>query len=156
MTGNAKRIGRLLLLGAVLVPLAAAAQAGPGFGGGDCPGCPRAGARGARAFDPGAVTTVHGKIVDVQRVARGRHEGVHLTIAAGSERLEVVLGPDFYVDRQALKLANGDEVDVTGARTTLAGQPAIIAQDVRRGGEVLALRDANGVPLWRGQGMGRR
>jgi len=31
----------------------------------------------------------------------------------------------------------------------------IIAQEVRRGDQVLALRDANGVPLWRGQGMGR-
>jgi hypothetical protein len=113
------------------------------------------GGPGARPFDSKAVTTIQGEIADIQRLARGRgHQGIHLTGAMGSEELAVRLGPDFYVDGQALKLAKGDQVEVKASRTTFDGQP-IIAQEVRRGAEVLALRDANGVALWRGQGRGR-
>jgi hypothetical protein len=146
---DAKKVGRIVLLGALLAPLAAAAQGGRGFGGGDRPGCGRTGQ------DPSAVTSVQGEVVDVERIDGRRHQGVHLTLDTGSERLEVALGPDFYVDAQALKVAKGDRIEVTGARTSIGGQPAIVAQEVRRGGEVLALRDASGVPLWRGRGMGR-
>ncbi len=162
MRNDRKKLGWIILVGALIMPLAVAAQATPGPGAGNCPGCKgmggpgMMGGHGARAFDPKAVTTIQGEILEVQRIARGRHEGVHLTIAMGSEKIPVLLGPDFYVDAQTLKLAKGDQVEVKGARTTLGGQPAIIAQEVRRGDQVLALRDANGVPLWRGQGTGRR
>jgi hypothetical protein len=115
------------------------------------------GGPGARAFDPKAVTTVQGEIKDIQRFAGRRgHEGIHLIVAMGSENLAVRLGPGFYVDAQALKLAKGDLVEVKGSRITVDGQPIIIAQEVRRGDQVLALRDANGIPLWRGQGRGRQ
>lgn len=156
MSANGKSLGWLVLLGALLVPLAVAAQAGPGPGPGSCPGRGGFGGPGARVFDPAAVTTIRGEVVDVQRLARGRREGVHLIVAMGSEKLAVRLGPAFYVDGQAVQLAKGDEVEVKGARTTFDGQPVIIAQEVRRGDQVLALRDASGVPMWRGQGMGRR
>ncbi|HEX9051997.1 MAG TPA: hypothetical protein VF841_15815 [Anaeromyxobacter sp.] len=156
------KLSGIILAGALAVPVAVVAQANLGPGPGSCPGCGRMGgpgrmgARGGRAFDPKAVTTIQGQVVDVQRTARGRHQGVHLTVAMGSENLAVLLGPDFYVDAQPLKLAKGDQVEVKGARTTFGGQPVIIAQEVRRGDQVLALRDADGVPLWRGQGMGAR
>jgi hypothetical protein len=157
MRANRRNLGWLVLLGALLMPLAAMAQGGPGPGSGNCPGCGRMGGHGARAFDPKAVTTIQGEITDIQRIAgRHGHEGIHLTVAMGSEKLAVHLGPDFYVDGQALKLATGDKVEVKGSRTSFDGQPVIIAQEVRRGDQVLALRDANGVPLWRGQGRGRQ
>lgn len=147
----------LVLLGALLAPLAVAAQGGPGPGGMmDGPGG-MMGRPGARAFDPSTVTTIQGRIAAIERVDRGhRHQGVHLAVTTGSETLPVLLGPDFYVDAQPVKLAAGDEIEVKGSRLTLRGRAAILAQEVRRGGEVLALRDANGVPLWRGQGMRRR
>lgn len=127
---------------ALAAPLVAAAQMGPGRG---------------RIYDPGTVTTVQGQILDIQRVAgpRGR-EGVHLTLAAGSEHLDVHLGPAFYVDRQDLKLAKGDQVEVKGSRVTMRGKPALIAQEVRREGKVLALRDEAGIPLWSRARAGRR
>ncbi len=157
MRVNGRSLGWLVLLGALIVPLVAVAQGGPGAGPGTCPGRGKMGGPGARAFDPKAVTTIQGEITDIQRIAgRHGHEGIHLTVAMGSEKLAVHLGPDFYVDGQALKLAKGDKVEVKGSRTTLDGQPVMIAQEVRRGDQVLALRDANGMPLWRGQGRGRQ
>ncbi|HYQ80721.1 MAG TPA: hypothetical protein VEP68_04420, partial [Anaeromyxobacteraceae bacterium] len=149
-----RNLGWLLVAGALAAPLAAAAQAGPGPGA--CAGQGKMGRSGAGRFDPATATTVQGRIVDVQRIDRGRrHQGVHLSLAVGSETLPVLLGPDFYVDAQATKLAAGDDVEVKGSRATFGGKPALVAQEVRRGGEVLALRDADGVPLWRGQGGGR-
>jgi hypothetical protein len=157
MKVSGRNLGWLVLLGALLAPLAAVAQGGPGPGSGSCPGCGKMGGPGGRAFDPKTVTTVQGEIIDVERVAGRRgHVGVHLTVAMGSENLAVHLGPDFYVDGQALKLAKGDKVEVKGSRIAFGGQPVIVAQEVRRGDQVLALRDANGVPLWRGQGRGGR
>jgi hypothetical protein len=102
------------------------------------------------------VTTIQGRVVEVERLARGRHEGIHLTVAMGAETIAVRLGPAFYVDAQPVQLAKGDTVEVKGARTAVQGEQVILAQEVRRGSDVLALRDADGVPLWRGQGMGRR
>jgi len=157
MRVNGRNLGWLVLIGALLVPLAAVAQGGPGPGPGGSPGCGKMGGPGARAFDPKAVTTIQGEILDIQRFAGRRgHVGIHLTVAMGSEKLAVRLGPNFYVDGQALQLAKGDQVEVKGSRTAFEGQPVMIAQEVRRGEQVLALRDANGMPLWRGQGRGRR
>jgi hypothetical protein len=164
MKNDRMKLGWIMLVGALAVPLVVAAQPSAGPGPGSCPGCGRMGGPGsgmmggpgARAFDPKAVTTIQAKVVEVQRIARGRHEGIHLAVAMGSENVAVHLGPDFYVDAQPLKLAKGDQIEVKGARTTFDGQPVIIAQEVRRGDQVLALRDANGLPLWRGQGSGQR
>jgi hypothetical protein len=91
------------------------------------------------------MTTFQGDIVDVQRVAKGHHQGVHLTVAMGSEPVTVHLGPDFYVDGQPLKLTKGDKVEVKGARTTVNGQAVVLALEVRRGDRVLALRDPGGL-----------
>jgi hypothetical protein len=134
-------------------PLAAVSRpAGGGAGGGY-----GRGARGARNFDPGTVTTVQGEVLDVERIPRGRRgEGVHLVLAAGSEKLAVHLGPAFFVDEQSLKLAKGDRIEVKGSRVVMGGAPALIAQEIKRGGESMVLRDADGVPLWSGaRGRGR-
>ncbi len=149
--------GWLGLAVALAVPVAVTAQgsaSGPGPGCPDCPGRRGAGpGRAGRMFDPSTVTTIQGEIADVQRIERGRrHAGVHLVVAMGSDPIAVHLGPDFYLDGQALKLAKGDRIEVKGSRVTFGGKPAIIAQEVRRDGQVLALRDETGVPLWRGSG----
>ncbi len=139
-TNRTRRLGLVL---ALLAPLAAVAQGGPPPGAG--------GARHGGMYDPSTVTTIHGQIADVQRITRHGRSGVHLLVATGSETIPVRLGPDFYVDLPGLQLSKGDEVDVTGSRIAYDGHSVVIAQQVRKGDQVLALRDANGVPLWRGQ-----
>ena len=44
----------------------------------------------------------------------------------------------------------GDLVVVKGSRVTFAGNPAIIAAEVKKGDAVLKLRDENGFPAWAG------
>lgn len=146
----------VLAAGIAAAPLASSAQEqDPGLD--PCPNC-GPGARGGpmharprgegRMFDPSTVTTVQGAIESLQTRGGRRARGVHLTLAAGSEKLQVVVGPTFYLDQQPVKLAQGDTVEVKGSRTTWGGQPVLIAQEIRKGDQVLTLRDADGIPLW--------
>jgi hypothetical protein len=41
-------------------------------------------------------------------------------------------------------------IEVKGSRVTFEGKPALIAAEVRKGDEVLKLRDEAGMPLWSG------
>ena len=82
--------------------------------------------------------------------------GVHFTLKTEKETIPVHLGPSWYMEEQAVSFAPGDKVEVTGSRITYQGQPTIIAAEVKKGGQVLKLRDAAGVPVWAGAGPGGR
>lgn len=110
--------------------------------------------------DPGAVEALYGEVVSVERVApagrkmgammRRTRYGIHTAVKTGKETIPVHLGPAWYIENQAVKLAPGDKVQVKGSRITYAGKPALVAAQVRRGSEVLTLRDATGFPAWVG------
>jgi hypothetical protein len=140
----AEMIGAItvLVLGSV-----AGAQPGPGAGRGG-PG-PHGG-----MYDPSTVETVAGEVVGVERGAvPGGGGGVHLVLRTDKETISVRLGPASYVDRQALKIASGDRIEVKGSRVTIDGQAAIVAAEVRKGEQKLLLRHDGGIPYWSG---GRR
>ena len=152
MKSLSKKIAWLAAAAALAIPAAALAQAAdPGACPGGCMQGPGRGPgmrHGAHMWDPKAVTTVQGEIVSVDVNQGRRHQGVHLTLAVGSEKLPVVVGPSFYLDQQSVKLAQGDRVEVKGSRITRGDQAVLVAQEIRKGGEVLTLRDADGIPLW--------
>lgn len=108
-------------------------------------------------YDPQTVETVSGEVVSVDTVAygRGSYRGVHLMLSTPKGELSVHLGPSWFVDRQSIKIAPHDRIEVTGSRVTYGGKPALIAAEVRKGDESLRLRTAGGLPLWRGSGRGR-
>lgn len=143
-----KRVLEALLFATMFLASPALAQArGPGG---------RGGGPGQRMFDPATVTTVSGTVSAVERLARGRHDGVHLTLTTSDGFISVHLGPDSYLDRQPVQVAKGDRIEVTGSKVMVQGKPALIAQTVKKGDAVLTLRDAAGVPAWAGQGRGSR
>jgi hypothetical protein len=134
----------VLLALLVAVPALVLAQGGPPPGKG--PGA-------MRLYDPSTVVTLTGTVVGEKRVDRGMgHSGVHLVVKTAEGEIPVHLGPDFWVDQQAVKFAKGDEVTVKGSKISFEGKPAIIAESVTRGASTLVLRDAKGVPAWSGQG----
>ncbi len=108
-------------------------------------------------YDPQTVATVSGEVISIDRVAygRGRYYGVHLVLKTAAGELSVHLGPSWFVDRQTLKIAPHDAIEVTGSQVTYDGKPALIAAEVKKGNERLRLRTADGFPLWRGSGMRR-
>jgi len=149
-----RRIGHIVsfLAGAGLLGTSITlAQPGPGGGAG----------RGAagRMYDPATVETVSGVVERVEQVegkAGDRGHGIHLLLKTDEEEIPVLLGPDWYIEKQPLAFAPQDHVEVRGSRIPYEGKPAIVAAEVKKGARVLKLRDASGVPLWRGQGRGAR
>lgn len=137
-----KKLGLLALF--VVAPALSLAQGGPPPGRG--PGA-------MRMFDPATVVTVTGTVLGESRIDGGMgHSGVRLSVNTSDGEIPVHLGPDFWLDKQTVKFAKGDEVTVKGSRITFDGKPAIIAESVAKGASTLVLRDAKGVPVWSGQG----
>lgn len=119
-----------------LLLAAAAVVAQPGMG----PG---------RNYDASKEQTVSGKVTAVQRIAHGgRSEGIHLSLQTAGGQVVVLLGPAHFIDKASLKINQGDEITVTGARQ----DAMLIAREVKKGSDTLQLRTAAGLPLWgRGQ-----
>jgi hypothetical protein len=81
---------------------------------------------------------------------RGMSRGLHLTLKTEKETISVHLGPEWYLEKQDLKIEPKDRIEVKGSRITFNGKTAIIAREVKRGSDVLKLRDEAGFPVWAG------
>ena len=93
-----------------------------------------------------------GEVVSVGHFTpmRGMHHGVHMMVKTDKETVSVHLGPVWYIENQDVKIEPKERVEVKGSRIDLAGEQAIIASEVRKGDQVLKLRDEDGFPAWSG------
>lgn len=115
------------------------------------------GGGGAR-YNPATVVTVSGTVAAVNRSTPKRanvQPNVRLTLQTPQGPINVQLGPAAYVEQQPVWIAPGDLVEVTGSQVTKGRRSRIIAGQVRKGNQVLQLRDETGRPLWRGMRRGR-
>jgi hypothetical protein len=102
-----------------------------------------------RMYNTNTVETIKGEVISVDKFSRGGvNFGVHLLLITSTETISVHLGPSWYLDNQKPRIVAKDNVEVTGSRITFDGKPAIIASEVKKGDQVLKLRNANGFPLW--------
>jgi len=116
-------------------------------GGGWGPGTPY-----ARLYDLQTAETVTGVVVSIDKITpwKGMSYGIHLVLKTDKETIPVHLGPAWYIENQDVKIVPKDKIEVKGSRITFDGKPALIAAEVKKWGEVLVLRDANGFPVWSG------
>ena len=150
-------VGAIAVLAAGLLPLLAAGQGMSHHGAGHC-ACPHCaglavpGAGAGRQYDPDTVMTLRGTLTDVAVVSRrsGRDGGVHVVLQNGEATHEAVLGPSWFLEREGLKLAKGDSVEVTGSLVDADGTDVLIAALLKKGGQTVRLRDEQGVPAWAG------
>ena len=105
-----------------------------------------------RMYDPAKIDTLAGEVVSVEKMAsaKGAGNGIHLGLKTASETVSVHLGPAWYIERLDTRIVKGDRIEVKGSRIAVDGKPALIAAEVRKGDEVLQLRDSGGVPAWAG------
>jgi hypothetical protein len=105
-----------------------------------------------RLYDSKTVETISGEVVKVMKITpmKGMSSGVILMVKTEKETTPVHLGPGWYIENQDVKIEPKDKVEVTGSRVTFQGKPAIIAAEIKKGDEVLKLRDENGFPVWSG------
>jgi hypothetical protein len=114
---------------------------------------------GSPRYDPATETTVTGTVESVEQIAgpgggRGRRGlgGTHLTLKTKTETLEVHLGPTEFLNEKKVAIAKGDTLTIVGSRVTVDGDRVLIAKEVKKGDSTWTLRDAAGLPLWRGRG----
>lgn len=105
-----------------------------------------------RLYNPKTAEPISGEVVSVDTITplKGMSYGVHLMLETDKETISVHLGPAWYVQRQDIKIKPGDKVMITGSRVIFERKPAIIAAEVKKGDEILKLRDENGFPVWSG------
>ncbi len=104
-------------------------------------------------YDPAKAETVKGEVTAVEQISgrRGLSHGIGLKLKTAAGTLAVHLGPQWYVEQQGeVKIKPGDTVEVTGVKARRGDEDIFIAGEVRRGEDVLKLRDESGMPLWAG------
>jgi hypothetical protein len=108
--------------------------------------------RGDHRYNPQAVETLVGKVVAIKRMTpkrAGRPAQVVMGLQTDKGLIKVLLGPADYIDQQPVKLASGDQVEVKGIQVQRPKMTVFVAGAVKKGDQVLQLRDgATGRPLW--------
>jgi hypothetical protein len=151
-----KRIACLMIV-AVFLLTASLALAGPGKWGGRGSGGWGMGTPYQDMYNPANLETLSGEVIGLEQTTpmKRMNQGLALVVKTEKETVSVHLGPTWYLERLDAKIAVGDQVEIKGVRTTLAGKPIVLAAEVKKGDKVLVLRDAAGVPVWAGWGMRR-
>jgi hypothetical protein len=105
-----------------------------------------------KMYNPKAIEIISGEVVSIEKITpiKGMSYGVHMTVKTNKETISVHMGPGWFIENQDIKLKPKDKVEVKGSRITFEGKPAIIAVEVKKGDEILKLRDENGFPSWSG------
>jgi hypothetical protein len=106
-----------------------------------------------QTYDPGREVTFEGKImrVDPAPCVALPVSSQHVHLAMAQDKVEVHLGPCWYILNQKPLLREGDIISGVGSEASWkSGDRRVIqAREIRRGKEVLRLRDQTGKPLWR-------
>jgi hypothetical protein len=106
-----------------------------------------------RMYNPQSVEIIKGEVISVGKLMhpmRGMSYGVRLVVKTDKETIPVHLGPGWYIENQDVKIEPKDMIEVKGSRITFEGKPALIAAEVKKGDEVLTLRNTDGFPVWSG------
>ncbi len=106
-----------------------------------------------RMYNPKTVETISGEVVKIDKstTKKGMRSGVHLLVKTEKETISVLLGPSRYLDKQDVKIEPKDRLEIKGSRIAFQGEPVLIASEVKKGGELLKLREEDGTPLWSGR-----
>lgn len=105
-----------------------------------------------RIYNPATVETISGTVEAISKVTpfKGMLYGIHVMLKTEKENISVHLGPGWYIERQDIKIDKGDKLDVKGSRVKIADKEAIIAAEIKKGDDILILRDDSGIPVWAG------
>jgi hypothetical protein len=103
-------------------------------------------------YDPKTVETLSGEVIkiDTFKPMKGMGPGIHLLLKTDKETISVHLGPAWYLENQDIQIAVKEHIEVRGSRIIHQKQPAIIAAEVKKGDEIIKLRDDSGFPVWSG------
>ena len=104
-----------------------------------------------RLYDPAKEQIISGQVVSIETSAPmpGMAPGMQMLVQTDDgKNTRVQVGPTWYLERQDLDVKENTRVQITGARAEIEGQPMLMAREVQFDGQVLTLRDAQGMPMW--------
>jgi hypothetical protein len=106
-----------------------------------------------KMYDNESIVTLTGIVHAVEEVTPRREmsPGIQLKVKTEEETLSVHLGPAWFIKEQDMQVIKGDPVEIKGSQVLFDGEPVVMAAEMKRGEEALALRDRNGFPLWPGK-----
>jgi len=115
---------------------------------------------GPETYTPQNIVTVKGTVQNLGdypswglRSERGTtYRGVILKTDQGN--LTVRIGPPWYLSQEKFSLKVGDNLEVAGFKITQNGKTILMAQEVKKDGKTLKLRNEHGFPVWPGAGGG--
>jgi hypothetical protein len=139
--GNMSKLhsSHIFVLGACAAFLAAASFA-------QAPAGPH---RSAPMYNPATEVTVKGTVDAVTQQSGPRGwVGTHLTLKTDSEKLDVHVGPSWFLTKSKIAFAKGDQIEVTGSKVKFGDTDALLAREVVKGEQKLTLRNEQGIPLW--------
>jgi sporulation protein YlmC with PRC-barrel domain len=104
-----------------------------------------------RLYDPAKEQTISGQVVSIETSAPmpGMAPGMQMLLQTDDGKsTRVQVGPAWYLERQDLDVKENTKVQVTGARAEVEGQSVLMAREVQFDGQLVTLRDAQGMPMW--------
>jgi len=109
-----------------------------------------------RNFDPAKMTTIEGTIKSIGtfQPEKGSALGLQLNVETKTgESVIVHCGPSQYTAQQDFRFKAGDAVTISGSKTRIWIKQVIMASEIQSGGRTLKLRNQQGRPLWKLEGM---
>jgi hypothetical protein len=105
-----------------------------------------------RLYNPQTVEILTGTVEAIDKTIpmKSMNYAIYIQLKTDKETIPVHLGPGWYIERLDTKIIKGDTIEVKGSRVTFADKPAIIAAEIKKADNMLILRDATGIPVWRG------
>jgi DNA/RNA endonuclease YhcR with UshA esterase domain len=74
--------------------------------------------------------------------------GSHLLVKADNKTYEVHVAPTKLVKDYEAVFQKGDELEITGIKTTFQGVDAILVREIKHGNDTFVFRDPQGKPIW--------
>ena len=78
----------------------------------------------------------------------GMSDRVWLALKTDKHMILVILGPTWFHKVQNFKIEPKDQLEIKGSMITGMDEPMFIATEVKKGDQVLKLRDNSGYPVW--------
>ena len=105
-----------------------------------------------KMYDLQTIENIFGEVLAVEIITPMivMSYGVHIVLQTDTDTISVHLGPGWFIENQDVKLTPRDKIEIQGSRIIFEGKPTIIAAEIKKGDEVLMLRDAGGYPVWSG------
>ncbi len=104
----------------------------------------------ARMFDPKNLETFSGEVTTVDQLKPGYSMSDRVWLALNTDKgiILVILGPTWFHKLQNFKIEPKDQLEIKGSMITSMEEPLFIATEVKKGDQVLKLREDSGYPVW--------